>query len=142
MKITDIEGEKVAVSRTELEAALQQLFRPNTSNSQLPDIALFYFSGHGLPDREGAEGYAKGYLATSDTDPTNPQMAISFDWLRWLLSKSLIPRQIAWLDCCHSGGILIDTDAANPGYRQGYSRCFIASSRSFEESWPDLNSPL
>ncbi|MEM6503442.1 MAG: pentapeptide repeat-containing protein [Cyanobacteria bacterium P01_C01_bin.89] len=130
-------GETLPVSRADLKAALKQLFDPDGDRSQLPDTALFYFSGHGLPDREG---FDKGYLVTSDTDPNDPQMAISFGWLYWLLSESPIPRQIVWLDCCHSGGLLIKLDTANPGYRQDHSRCFIASSRDFEDSWQDLNS--
>ena len=124
-------GETLPVSRTNLKAALKQLFNPDSDRSQLPDTVLFYFSGHGLPD---TEGYDKGYLATGDTDPNHPPTTISLGWLHWLLSESPIPRQIVWLDCCHSGGLLIDVDAANPGYRQDYSRCFIASSRDFEQS--------
>jgi uncharacterized caspase-like protein len=57
-------GTTLAVSQTQLETALEQLFRP--TSQQYPDTALFYFSGHGLPD---SKGYDKGYLATSDTDP-------------------------------------------------------------------------
>ena len=136
--LNPVVGETSSVSRTALKAALKQLFNPDSDRSQLPETALFYFSGHGLPD---AEGFNKGYLVTSDTDPNDPQMALSFRWLQWLLSESPIPRQIVWLDCCHSGGLLIDIDAANPGHREDHSRCFIASSRDFEESWPDLNSP-
>ncbi|MCG8366599.1 MAG: pentapeptide repeat-containing protein [Pseudanabaenales cyanobacterium] len=124
------------VSQIQLKQALKQLFLPDSL--QAPETALFYFSGHGIADREG---FDKGYLATSDTHPDNPSAGISLRWLQWLLSKSAVKRQIIWLDCCHSGGLLVDVGAANPGHSESRDRCFIASSRDFESSWEDLNSP-
>ena len=132
-------GETLSVRQTQLEAALKQLFRPDSA--QPPDTALFYLSGHGLPDPEGADGLGKGYLVASDTDPSQTRPGISLAWLQNLLARSPIPHQIVWLDCCHSGGLLIDVQAANPGHSNYRSRCFIASSRDFEKSWQDLNSP-
>ena len=37
--------------------------------------------------------------------------------------------------------ILLNVGAANPGHGESKDRCFIASSRDFEQSWEDLNSP-
>ena len=129
-------GKTLAISQTQLEAALKQLFLPKSH--QAPKTALFYFSGHGLRDEEGDEGLDKGYLVTSDTDPHKSRPGLSLAWLQNLLKRSQIQQQIVWLDCCHSGSFL---EAANPGQSPNRDRCFIASSRSFEESWQDLNRP-
>ncbi|MEM7064612.1 MAG: pentapeptide repeat-containing protein [Cyanobacteria bacterium P01_B01_bin.77] len=127
------------VSQVTLKQALKRLFLPDSK--QAPETALFYFSGHGIPDEEGDDGYDKGYLAASDTNPNNPSSGISLGWLHWLLSKSPVKQQIIWLDCCHSGSLIVNVGAANPGNSESRDRCFIASSRDFETSWEDLNSP-
>ena len=124
-----------AVSQQQLEASLKQLFRPGSA--QAPETALFYFSGHGIPDKEG---FDYGYLAASDTNPKNPRSGLSLRWLQWLLSESPVKQQIIWLDCCHSGLLIVNVGAANPGNSESRDRCFIASSRDFENSWEDLNS--
>ena len=146
--VTDVDGfrqpavsAKRAVSTQQLKQALKRLFLPDSTENdrQAPETALFYFSGHGLPD-EDKNKYDKGYLATSDIDPNNPSAGLSFRWLQWLLSESPVKQQIIWLDCCHSGSF-INVAAVNPGYGESRDRCFIASSRAFESSWEDLNSP-
>lgn len=123
------------VSQLQLEQSLKQLFRPGSA--QAPETALFYFSGHGIPDEEG---FDYGYLAASDTNPKNPRSGLSLRWLQWLLSESSVKQQIIWLDCCHSGSLIVNVGAANPGNSESRDRCFIASSRDFENSWEDLNS--
>lgn len=125
-----------AVSVKQLKEELSQLFLPESQ--QAPETGLFYFSGHGLADKEG---YDKGYLAASDTNPKDPSSAISLRWLQWLLSESPVKQQIIWLDCCHSGALIVNVGAANPGDGESRDRCFIASSRNFENAWEDLNSP-
>ncbi|MEO0537700.1 MAG: pentapeptide repeat-containing protein [Cyanobacteria bacterium P01_A01_bin.123] len=129
-------AQKTAVSQMQLERALEKLFLPNST--QVPETVLFYFSGHGIPD---SRGYDQGYLATSDTDPDYPRSGLSLRWLQWLLSESEVKQQIVWLDCCHSGSLIVNVGAANPGNSTSRDRCFIASSRDFESSWEDLNSP-
>ncbi|MEM9092687.1 MAG: caspase family protein, partial [Cyanobacteria bacterium P01_F01_bin.53] len=122
------------VTQGQLKTALKQLFLPDSQ--QIPETALFYFSGHGLASDDGHD---KGYLGTSDTVPRAPTPGLPLGWLHWLLSESPVRQQIIWLDCCHSGSLIVNVDAANPGSAGDRHRCFIASSRDFESSWEDLN---
>ena len=128
-------GKKLEVSLKDLKKALVQLFKPD--GKHIPETALFYFSGHGL---RNTLGISEGFLATSDSHPDLEFYGLSMNWFRQLLAESPIRQQVIWLDCCHSGELLISD--ANPG-NQGLAgdRCFIASSREFETSLSDLQSP-
>ncbi len=139
----DRETQKPYIARTDksklkladLKKALVQLFKPDGHN--IPDTALFYFSGHGLRDTLGIK---EGFLATSDVDPNSEFYGLSLQWLRRLLQESPIKQQIIWLDCCHSGELL-NFEEANPGdVGKARDRCFIAASREFEQAYQDLGS--
>ncbi|MEM6614620.1 MAG: caspase family protein, partial [Cyanobacteria bacterium P01_C01_bin.72] len=123
------------LSLTQLKKALVKLFKPE--GRQIPDTALFYFSGHGLRQNLGIQ---EGFLCTSDAIPEREFNGLSLQWLRRLLQESPIKQQIVWLDCCHSGEIL-NFEEADPGEQgQARDRCFIAASREFESSYEDLSS--
>jgi len=128
-------GSRTMVSVSELEDALIHLFKPNST--QVPETALFYFSGHGLrKDR----GISEGFLASSDTNPKQGNWGLRLKWLRELLQASPVKQQIVWLDCCYSGELLNFAEA-DPGNRKdGFSRCFIAASRDYELAYEDLGS--
>ena len=130
-------GKKTEISKVQLEDALIKLFKPE--GNQIPDTALFYFSGHGIRKNKGIQ---EGFLATSDVFPDVGFNGISLAWLRRLLQESPIKQQIIWLDCCHSGELLNVKEADPGGQNQGRDRCFIASSRAFEESYTSLESTL
>ncbi len=116
-------GVKTKVLLNQLETALEQLFNPEGKNH--PDTALFYFSGHGIYKKE------RGYLATSDTDPNGNDCGYRLtDLLELVVKKSPIKRQIIWLDCCNSGSLIVLN-----GDQNGYSRCFVTSSREHEEAF-------
>lgn len=127
-------GKKTKVTFTKFEDALVKLFKPENGRN-IPDTALFYFSGHGIRKTKGA---SEGFLATSDVNPDIGLDGLSLQWLRRLLQESPIKQQIVWLDCCHSGELLNFAEA-NPGEAgQVRDRCFIAASREFEQAWEDL----
>ena len=122
-------------NKTDLEDALVELFKPESK--QIPDTALFYFSGHGIRKTKGIQ---EGFLCTSDVRPALGFNGLSLQWLRRLLQESPIRQQIIILDCCHSGELL-NFNEADPGEQgQARDRCFIAASREFEQSFEDLNS--
>ncbi len=123
------------LSLIQLKDALVKLFKPK--GKQMPDTALFYFSGHGI--REDID-IQEGFLATSNVSPSSGFNGLSLQWLRRLLQESPIRQQIIWLDCCHSGELL-NFNEADPGEQgQARDRCFIAASREFESSYEDLDS--
>ena len=128
-------SQKGEVSLKQLKDSLVKLFKPETN--QIPDTALFYFSGHGI---RKTSGITEGFLCTSDVHPDREFNGLSLKWLRELLQENPIKKQIIWLDCCHSGEFL-DFSEANPQeVGKGRDRCFIAASREFEEALLDINS--
>jgi uncharacterized protein YjbI with pentapeptide repeats/energy-coupling factor transporter ATP-binding protein EcfA2 len=128
-------SKQISVSLAQLEDALIQLFHPQGRN--IPDTALFYFSGHGI---RRTSGLTEGFLPTSDVALNQRFYGLSLQWLRRLLQESPIRQQIIWLDCCHSGELL-NFNEANPGDAgAARDRCFIAASREFEKAYEDLDS--
>ena len=128
-------GKTLQLTLPELQRALVQLFKP--SGRQIPDTALFYFSGHGVRYDAGIQ---EGYLATSDVNPDQGFCGLSLRWLRQLLKESPVRQQIIWLDCCHSGELL-NFDEADPGDQgKGRDRCFIAASRASQVAYEEMGS--
>lgn len=123
------------VSARSLEQALIKLFKPTGKN--IPQTALFYYSGHGLQRQAGIR---EGYLATSDADPNRGQYGVSLFWLRRLLQESPVRQRIIILDCCHSGELLNFLEA-DPGACEGTDRLFMASSREYESAYESLEGP-
>ena len=126
-------GQKTKVNLTQLEEAIVQLFKPD---GKAPDMALLYFSGHGLRKNQGIQ---EGFLATSDVNPDIGNWGIRLKWLRELLQESEVKQQIIILDCCYSGELLNFTEADSGDRGQGKGRCFIAASRSFEVAHEEID---
>lgn len=125
-------GQKTTVTLCELETALVRLFKPAGDN--IPQTALFYYSGHGLQKQVGIR---EGYLAVSDANPQQGFYGLSLFWLRRLLQESPVRQRIILLDCCHSGELLNFLDA-DPGAKAGTDRLFMAASREYESAYESL----
>ncbi|HEY9640689.1 MAG TPA: caspase family protein, partial [Coleofasciculaceae cyanobacterium] len=134
-------GRKTPVTLAALRKALEDLFYPK--GDDFPEVALFYFSGHGLQSTFGKRH--KGFLATSDTNPLQNQWGLALQDLRELLQDSPIKQQIIWLDCCHSGELFNSSESleeANPGSQPDRDRCFITASRSYEMAFEQISGRL
>ncbi len=130
-------GKTLDLTLAQLEDQLGKLFKPQGRN--IPDTALFYFSGHGLRRTSCLE---EGFLATSDVYPEARFFGLSLQWLRRLLQSSPVKQQIVWLDCCYSGELL-NISEANPGEAGDVrDRCFIAACREFEPAYSDKDSSM
>ncbi|MDJ0659231.1 MAG: caspase family protein [Crocosphaera sp.] len=112
----------LGVRSEELKDKITNLFNP-PSQQETPDLALFYFSGHGW--RKIVNDHEDVFLATSDIYPANNIYGISIRWLGEQIQKSPVKKIIVWLDCCFSGE-LINYLPENKDY------CLITATRSFE----------
>ncbi|PSN20697.1 hypothetical protein C7271_00735 [filamentous cyanobacterium CCP5] len=128
-------SDRTPVTARALEQALIKLFKPSGKN--IPQTALFYYSGHGLQRHAGIR---EGFLATSDADPEQGKYGVSLFWLRRLLQESPVKQRVIILDCCHSGELLNFLEA-DPGACDGTDRLFMAASREYESAYESLNSP-
>lgn len=123
---------QAVVTAKMLEDALIRLFKPSGKN--IPHMAIFYFSGHGLQRNAGIQ---EGYLATSDTNPAMGNYGLSLYWLRRLLQESPVRQRVVILDCCNSGEFFNILEA-DPGAKAGTDRLFMAASREYEEAYESL----
>ncbi len=90
VKLLAANGPQQPVNRTVLRDALQKLFSDGE-----PNIALFYFAGHGYIESTG------GYLCCSDT--LQGHDGLSLLEVATLANKSKAKNKVIILDSCHSG---------------------------------------
>lgn len=84
-------SESSYISRNDLKDAITELFSGD------PEIALFYYSGHGSFDTNG------GYLCSSEVSRSDE--GVSLNDLMEISGQSLAKNKIIILDSCHSGAI-------------------------------------
>ena len=113
---------RLGVRLDELRDKITNLFNP-PSIPETPDLALFFFSGHGW--RKVVDGNEDVFLATSDVFPQRSIYGISLRWLGEQIQRSRVKKVIVWLDCCFSGELIkyLPTDK---------DYCLITATRSFE----------
>lgn len=78
-----------------IETAIYDLF----ANRKPDDLLLLYFSGHGVTD-DRRDFYFSG---TSTSKEALPPTAVSSVYVQSEMDRSRSQRQVAILDCCHSG---------------------------------------
>lgn len=88
-----------SIDRAKLRGAIENLFEGEC------DIALFYFSGHGIVTSTG------GYVVTPDFKKY--EEGVSMDDILTLANKSKAKDKIILLDCCHSGSFGTPTITGN-----------------------------
>jgi uncharacterized protein YjbI with pentapeptide repeats/energy-coupling factor transporter ATP-binding protein EcfA2 len=128
-------GLRTKVTLRDLKTVLIQLFKPKGVN--VPQTAIFFFSGHGIQDDSGIQ---EGFLGTSDADPSRGIYGLSLSWLRRLLQASPVRQKVIWLDCCNSGEFL-NFQEADPGAIVGTDRLFMTASREYQPAFESLDSP-
>ena len=89
VKILESSNQDSMIKRTELKDQIENLFSGD------PDIALFYFSGHGSIETTG------GYLLTSDAQRKDE--GLSLNDIILIANKSKVKNKIIILDSCYSG---------------------------------------
>ncbi len=102
----------------DLQDMLGEVLSPSPSTDEEVDLAVFYFSGHGVSERGQVV-----YLSTSDE-----RLAIAIPWLVELVKTSAVKNVCIWLDCCHSGEVLKFTDLGERGF------CVVAASHAEGEA--------
>jgi tetratricopeptide (TPR) repeat protein len=136
------------VKSQELKEAIYSFF---TNNENSPDDTLvFYYSGHGVPDKWGAI-----FLAPSDIDSDRPFMTgFSFTDLTNSMLECNSLRVVTILDSCYSGSLKLskgldsksgeeaatrlankEVDEKGDKLKQGVGRCLLASSQGYEEAY-------
>jgi hypothetical protein len=79
------------ITQSSLRESIEKLFSGD------PEMALLYFSGHGIIKSTG------GYLVTTDAKKYNE--GVSMDEILNLANQSKAINKIIILDCCHSGAL-------------------------------------
>lgn len=130
--------------RQMMEEEIEILF----SGRSKDDLALIYFSGHGITDDQG-----RLYFATHNTRKTSQHQlikstAVSAGFINDVMHDSRAKRQVVILDCCFSGafaqGLNLKEDGSVDINNQlgGEGRAILTSSTSTTYSYERIDSDL
>jgi hypothetical protein len=108
------------VTRPALRRAIEKLFSGD------PEMALLYFSGHGVVTASG------GYIVT--TDAAEYDEGVSMDAILHLANESRAKNKVVILDCCHSGALGNPTLAGNNLAQLSEGLSVLTASRDFESA--------
>lgn len=136
------------VDSESLKNAIYDFF--TTEDNKPDDTLIFYYSGHGVPDKWG-----KTFLAPSEMDSNHPfKTGFSFDDLTDSMLGCNSLSVVTILDSCFSGSLKIGKGIDSKGgeeattriankiveeksnkLKQGVGRCLLAASQGYEEAY-------
>ncbi len=127
-----------AVLPPRLEAVRNSL-KQIVSAAKPQDTVLFYFSGHGLLDRESQQAI----LCLQDTQKDDPlNTGLSLPELLNLLGNCKAGQQLIWLDACHSGSMMLRGHPVERSDSAQSSGSMLVGSRGEREAEPNPGASL
>ncbi|OAB58985.1 hypothetical protein AY599_28400 [Leptolyngbya valderiana BDU 20041] len=130
--------------RQQMEQEIELLF----SNCQKGDLALLFFSGHGIKDESGRLYFATRITKKSQSGELLKSTAVPANFVQDMMSGSRCKRQIVMLDCCFSGafaeGMTAKDDRTVDVRSQlgGEGRAVLTSSTAIQYSFEQENEEL
>jgi branched-chain amino acid transport system substrate-binding protein len=124
--------------------AIERLF----SDRHKDDLALLYFSGHGITDESNKLFFATSITRNNPSGAFSKATAVPANFIHDAMSSSLSKRQIVILDCCFSGAFANGMLAKGDGFVDiknqlgGEGRAILTSSTSIELSFEEPNGNL
>ncbi|MDC0835718.1 caspase family protein [Geitlerinema sp. CS-897] len=128
----------------QMEQEIELLF----SNCQKGDLALLFFSGHGIKDESGRLYFATRITKKSQSGELLKSTAVPANFVQDMMSGSRCKRQIVMLDCCFSGafaeGMTAKDDRTVDVRSQlgGEGRAVLTSSTAIQYSFEQENEEL
>ncbi|WP_017717209.1 nSTAND1 domain-containing NTPase [Kamptonema formosum] len=111
--------------------AVHNSLKQIVSAAKAQDTVLFYFSGHGLLDRESQQAI----LCLQDTQKDDPlNTGLSLPELLNLLGNCKASQQLIWLDACHSGSMMLRGQPVERSDSAQSSGSMLAGSRGEREA--------
>ncbi|MDJ0901174.1 MAG: substrate-binding domain-containing protein [Xenococcus sp. MO_188.B8] len=128
----------------EMEEAIEMLFSGRTKD----DLALLFFSGHGIKDDAGRLYFATSITRKNRKGELVKATAVPANFVHDIMSNSRCRREIVILDCCFSGAFAEGMTAKDDGVvdvqRQlgGEGRAVLTASTSSQYSFEEQGSDL